>query len=51
MPASFLRWEPVSTLLSWRRPAADGALAQTVRAEVNLAANRVAWVRFERGGR
>jgi hypothetical protein len=28
-------------------PAADGSPAQTVRAEVNLAANRVAWVRFE----
>ena len=28
-------------------PAADGGPAQTVRAEVNLAANRVAWVRFE----
>ena len=29
-------------------PAAAGVPAQTVRAEVNLAANRVAWVRFER---
>jgi hypothetical protein len=28
-------------------PAAEGVAAQTVRAEVNLAANRVAWVRFE----
>ena len=28
-------------------PAADGSPAQTVRAEVNLAANRVAWVHFE----
>jgi hypothetical protein len=28
-------------------PTAAGAAAQTVRAEVNLAANRVAWVRFE----
>ena len=28
-------------------PAAAGGEAQTVRAEVNLAANRVAWVRFE----
>ena len=28
-------------------PAVEGAAAQTVRAEVNLAANRVAWVRFE----
>ena len=31
-------------------PAADGSPAQTVRAEVNLAANRVAWVRFEPAG-
>jgi hypothetical protein len=31
-------------------PAAGGSPAQTVRAEVNLAANRVAWVRFEPAG-
>ena len=29
-------------------PASAGSPSQTVRAEVNLAANRVAWVRFER---
>ncbi len=29
-------------------PASAGGTPQTVRAEVNLAANRVAWVRFER---
>jgi hypothetical protein len=33
--------------LELEEPAADGSPAQTVRAEVNLAANRVAWVRFE----